>query len=58
MCKLFIKQKLCDKCANLISKVGREYKCPMSHGILSTYTKAPSYCKNFKQREKTDDEVS
>lgn len=55
MCKLFRKQKLCDKCANLISKVGREYKCPMSHGILSTYTKAPSYCKNFKPREATDE---
>lgn len=43
--------KLCDRCANLCSKVGREYRCNRGHTIYTHFTRAPSYCINFKPRE-------
>lgn len=56
MCKLFRKPKLCDKCANLISKTGREYRCYDAQEYTSYFKKAPSYCKYFKPREATDEQ--
>lgn len=56
MCKMFRKPKLCDKCANLVAKVGREYKCKSGSSFAMYFKRAPSYCVEFKLREEADEQ--
>jgi len=47
----FRKPTLCDSCARLLSKVGKEYRCRFGHSYSMWFDKAPSYCINYKLRE-------
>lgn len=48
--KRFTKSELCDRCARLCSKVGKEYKCHNGHQY-TYFRHAPSYCAYFKPRK-------
>lgn len=52
------KLSLCDNCAKLRSKLGREYKCHYGHGPYTCFKRAPSYCANFVPRKENEDALN